>query len=262
VTALVATDLDRTLIFSPAATARLGGALPALPVEVLDGVVISELADVVASGLRTLAAEAVLVPTTTRTVAQLARVSLPAVRFAIAANGGVVLVDGVPDADWAGRITETLDGAMPLSEAVALLTAACPGARIREAAGLFCYAVGEPAALTGAALTLAGSGWRPERQGRKLYLLPPALDKAPAVAYVAGLAGADRVLAAGDSLLDAAMVAAADRGWVPARSPLAAQPLPPTVTITALPGHAAAAEIVAAMAGLVRAPEGSGALRH
>ncbi len=252
-TALVATDLDRTLVFSPAATRRLGGGLPSRPVEVVDGVVISELADVVAAGLETLAAQTVLVPTTTRTVGQLQRVALPETRYAVAANGGVVLDGGVADAEWAGRVEETLGAAMPLDEAVALLTAACPGARIREAEGLFCYAVGDPAALADQAFVLADSGWRPERQGRKLYLLPPALDKAPAVAYVAELAGADRVLAAGDSLLDRAMVLAADRGWVPARSPLAAEPLPPSVTVTAAPGHAAAAEIVSA---LVRATGG------
>ena len=246
-TTLVATDLDRTLIFSPAATARLGGALPSRPVEVVDGVVISELADVVARGLEALAAQAFLVPTTTRTVAQLQRVALPATRYAVAANGGVVLDGEVPDAEWAGRVKAALADAMPLDEAVAVLTDACPGARIREAEGLFCYAVGEPAALADAALSLADSGWRPERQGRKLYLLPPDLGKAQAVAYVAGLVGADRVLAAGDSLLDEAMVVGADRGWVPAASPLAAAPLPPSVTVTREPGHAAAAEIVTAL---------------
>lgn len=246
---LIATDLDQTLLFSPAATARLGGGLPAHAVEVLDGVLISELADVVAAGLQAL--DSLIVPATTRTVAQLRRIAWPApMPWAVAASGAVILRGDEPDPDWADEIACGARGCAPEIVARAVLTEHVGTvARVRSA-DHFAYAVGDPATLAerapGLANDLADLGWRTEHQERKLYVLPAALDKAPAVRRVFELAGAATVYAAGDSLLDAAMVAAADRAWVPRDSPLASRPLDAHVTITAHPGHAAAAEIVAA----------------
>jgi hydroxymethylpyrimidine pyrophosphatase-like HAD family hydrolase len=57
-------------------------------------------------------------------------------------------------------------------------------------------------------------------QGRKLYLLPAVLDKAPAVAEVAARIGAARVVAGGDSLLDEGMLRRADAGIHPAHGEL------------------------------------------
>lgn len=250
---LVATDLDQTLLFSPAATARLGGALPARPVEVLDGVTVSELADVVAAGLRALPAHLLVVPATTRTPAQVARIDWPiAMPWAVAASGGVILRNGLPDCDWAAEIACAAASCAPEPVARAALTRHVgPVARVRSAE-IFAYAVGDPAALAERAADLAAEmhelGWRVEHQERKLYVLPASLDKSHAVRHVAALTGARTTWAVGDALLDAAMIAGADRAWVPRGSPLAARPLPAHVTVTAQPGHAAAAEIVAAWA--------------
>jgi hydroxymethylpyrimidine pyrophosphatase-like HAD family hydrolase len=63
-------------------------------------------------------------------------------------------------------------------------------------------------------------GWRASLQGRKLYLLPASLDKAPAVAEVAARFGASRVVAGGDSLLDERMLRAADAAIRPAHGEL------------------------------------------
>lgn len=248
---LVATDLDQTLLFSPAATARLGGARPARPVEVLAGVVVSELADGVAADLRALPAHLLVVPATTRTRAQLARVDWPiAMPWAVAASGGVILRDGHPDPGWDAEVSRAAAAAAPEAAARAVLARHVSSvARVRSAE-LFAYAIGDPVALGERAADLARDlhhlGWRVEHQERKLYVLPASLDKARAVRRVAELAGASRTYAAGDSLLDTAMVAAADRAWVPRGSPLAGRPLAAHVTVTVEPGHAAAAEIVAA----------------
>lgn len=243
---MVATDLDQTLLFSPAAAARLGGVLPAAAVEVLDGVVISELADVVRAGLRSMTIP--VVPTTTRTPAQLLRIDWPVpMPWAVAASGAVILRDGAADPDWAAEMAPfTADE--PAARAL-LERVVGSFSRVRSAKD-FAYAVGDPSRLAERVGELVGSaaemGWRVEHQERKLYLLPAAVDKAHAVRRVAGLLGASTVWAAGDSLLDAGLVAAADRAWVPARSPLAATALGAHVTVTPSPGHAAAAEIVAA----------------
>ncbi len=58
-------------------------------------------------------------------------------------------------------------------------------------------------------------GWTVSLQGRKIYAVPKPLTKSAAVHEVARRTGADLTLAAGDSLLDADLLLAADRGWRP-----------------------------------------------
>jgi hypothetical protein len=258
---VIAADLDQTLIFSPQASDRLGGGRPATVVERIDGRAVSEMADAVAAGLRSLPDHVVWVPTTTRTVAQVGRVVLP-VRAAvvIAASGGIVLVDGRPDPAWSAVVAARLADVAPPGEILDRLgSSSDAGAVLRTtvADGLFCTAIVDPgrfgaeqaAALQG---TCGPLGWRVAHQGRKVYVLPHGLDKVHAVAHVAGLVAArvgthPRVLAAGDTGLDRGMLDAADAAWVPHGSELErAGGLPPHVTITAEAGHAAATEIVEA----------------
>src|SRR5687767_2481080 len=88
--ALVATDLDRTLIYSAAAAALADDDL--VVVERLDGRVISSATPRALELLHELAAVAMVVPATTRTAEQYRRVDVVvselAPRYAIVANGG------------------------------------------------------------------------------------------------------------------------------------------------------------------------------
>lgn len=59
-------------------------------------------------------------------------------------------------------------------------------------------------------------GWTVSLQGRKIYAVPRPLTKSAAVREVARRTGADLTLAAGDSLLDADLLLAADRAGAPA----------------------------------------------
>jgi hypothetical protein len=228
VSVLIATDLDRTLIYSAAAAGVPAEDL--VPVEHLDGRPISYMTP---RGLRLLAdlsGEQLVVPVTTRTPDQLARVRLPGapLRYAVAANGGVLLVDGEPDREWAAQVQAALAGAAPVAEAFAVLDAACGSdwARpARIAAGLFCYRVVERSAVPGEVLDAlaawgAPAGWRVSLQGRKLYVVPEALRKSAAVAEIARREGALVVLAAGDSLLDVDLLLSADRGIRPGHGEL------------------------------------------
>src|SRR5947208_5976810 len=97
-TVLVASDLDRTLIYSRKARSLGVDAADAVCVEVHDEKESSFVTAAAAAGLAALADEAVLVPVTTRIVEQYRRVRLPGREpaYAIAANGGVLLVDGRP----------------------------------------------------------------------------------------------------------------------------------------------------------------------
>lgn len=103
--ALVASDLDRTLIYS---TGALQLAMPdadaprLLCVEVYGNKPLSYVTETAAGLLEELGRTTVFVPTTTRTREQYHRISLPgpAPAYAVVANGGHILVDGESDPDW------------------------------------------------------------------------------------------------------------------------------------------------------------------
>lgn len=235
VTTLVASDLDRTLIYSAAALQLPmpdAEAPRLLCVEVYESKPLSYLTETAAGLLAQLAAETVFVPTTTRTREQYHRISLPgpAPRFAICANGGHLLVDGVTDPDWQRQVAARLaDECASLEEVRAhLLASADPAWLLKEriAEDLFAYLVVERTLLPeGWVKELArwaeGRGWTVSLQGRKIYAVPQPLTKSAAVREVARRTGAEHILAAGDSLLDADLLLAADRGWRPGHGELA-----------------------------------------
>ncbi|WP_158566915.1 HAD family hydrolase [Actinomadura craniellae] len=253
---LVCSDLDRTLIYSAAAlglTVPDAAAPRLLCVELYQGRPLSYLTEPAAADVAALAAAATLVPVTTRTPEQYARVHLTAKppEYAICANGGHILRDGAPDPDWSAAVRSGLAGSAELAEVHAYLT----GVRgefvtsLRQAAGLFSYAVVDRAALpAGWVEELTGwcaeRGWRTSLQGRKVYCLPRSLTKAAAAAEVARRTGARVMLAAGDSLLDQDLLMVADAGIRPAHGELADTGWQaPQVSVTAGSGVAAGEEI-------------------
>ncbi|MER6103520.1 HAD family hydrolase [Streptomyces sp. NPDC001832] len=232
---LVASDLDRTLIYS---TAALQLPMPdaeaprLLCVEVYDHKPLSYLTETAAALLDELARSTVFVPTTTRTREQYGRIHLPgpAPRFAICANGGHLLVDGESDPDWQKQVSRRLaDECASLAEVRAhLLAAADPAWLLKErvAEDLFAYLVVERALLPEGWVKELGEwaeprGWTVSLQGRKIYAVPGPLTKSAAMNEVARRTGATLMLAAGDSLLDADLLLAADRAWRPAHGELA-----------------------------------------
>lgn len=255
---VIASDLDRTLIYSLAACQLGGLPVPDLTcVELLDGEPLSFLSMAAGRDLAALSEVAVFVPTTTRTRAQLARVMLPGrpARYAVAANGGHIVVDGVSDQDWSESVTRTLaSSAAGIDEVWQWLERVCDPAwtlKLRRADELFCYAVIDRAAMPSVFLDEVSAwcldrGWHTSLQGRKLYFVPALLTKSAAVQEVCRRVGATGFAAAGDSLLDAELLAAAVTGIRPAHGELAdvgwsaAQ-----VTVTTVAGVTAGEEIAA-----------------
>ncbi|MGV9986966.1 HAD family hydrolase [Streptomyces olivaceus] len=232
---LVASDLDRTLIYSAAA---LGLTMPDLRaprllcVEVYESRPLSYLTETAARLLTELGDTAVFVPTTTRTRKQYQRINLPGPppEYAICANGGHLLVDGVSDPAWHARVTARLaDECASLAEVRDHLTATADPLWVRKrrvAEGLFAYLVVERELLPEdwvkeLAVWAEDRGWTVSLQGRKIYAVPKPLTKSAAVREVARRTGAELTLAAGDSLLDADLLLAADRGWRPGHGELA-----------------------------------------
>lgn len=212
-TALVAVDLDQTVVFSERSAGEAG---PSVVVEHLDGAPLSSMTVGAHAAYAALAARARVVPVTTRTVAQYTRITLPApAPHAVCANGGVLLVDGVRDPGWDAWVQELLRGVAPVAEVRSRLDrdAGADWVRlVRTAEDLFVYLVAQSREafpdgwLPALAAELEPLGWAVSVQGRKAYAVPAGLTKAAAVERLCALLGAGRVLAAGDSLLDAPLL--------------------------------------------------------
>ncbi len=256
-TVLVASDLDRTLIYSRGALEAHGDRLRALlAVERHEHKDASWMTAAAAESFAELDRHAVVVPVTTRTPEQWHRVRLPGPPspYVITANGGVLLVNDGVDHTWDATVTAELAQVAPLAEIWAHASRVCRPewtVKLRNARGMFCYAVLHrkrvpPGFLAEAAGWAAQRGWRLSLQGRKLYWVPRSLTKSAAVAEVARRTAADVIVAAGDSLLDADLLEAADRGIVARHGELVASGWQaPHVAITEHSGVLAGQEIVA-----------------
>ncbi|MDD7936898.1 HAD family hydrolase [Actinomycetospora lutea] len=247
---VAATDLDRTLVHS----ARAAG--PVVPGSVVclerrGDVVTAMLTPRAAADLVALDRRACWVPATTRTVAEYRRLDLArglgvAPRFAVCANGGVLLVDGEPDPAWAAEVRRRVATAAPLAEVARRLGA------VRDADGCFLVARSADVELDGLAAWCAARGWRVDVDREKVHVLPVAVTKSAAVAEVRRRTGAARLLAAGDSPLDADLLAAADAGVQPVDGRLHASGWRAGhVAVTAGTGLAAGEEIAAWLRGRV-----------
>ncbi len=229
---VVCLDLDRTIIYSAAALdldVPDADAPRLLCVELYRGTPLSYLTETAAGLLQELQGIATVVPTTTRTPEQLARVHLPGPppRYAIASNGGYLLVDGVPDPSWTAAVRARLAGCAPLFEIDDHLRAVGGPFVLnqRVASELFAYAVVDRAALPAGwvddlAAWCAPRQWTVSLQGRKVYAVPRPLTKSAAAAEVVSRVGGGPLLAAGDSLLDAELLDAAGAAVRPAHGEL------------------------------------------
>lgn len=252
---VVATDLDRTLVYSR----RSAGADPSdrCAVERRDGAATTWTTRRAARLLAALGDAATWVPATTRTRAQFSRLVLPGVhRWAVCAHGGVLLDHGVPDVAWAADVRRRLARSAPLEEMAAgterRITALPPdvASALHLAEDLFLVTRLDPAGVpAGWAEELAGfaaeRGWEALLGERKLHLVPHGLSKGAAVQEIRrrSAPGHD-LLAAGDSRLDADLLLAADAAIRPAHGELHALGWhAPHVAVTTADGIRAGEEI-------------------
>ncbi|WP_307844198.1 HAD family hydrolase [Sanguibacter suaedae] len=259
---VAACDLDRTLVYSRKA-ARLGlpdGTHEELVrdlacVEIYESEPLSYVTQAAHRTVEALARTGALVPATTRTRAQYERIMLPGPQapYAVTANGGFLLVDGVADQAWTDRVTRVLaESSHPFAEVEGYMASVFKPewtSKLRSAEGLFCYAVVRrqhlPEGFVDEVADWARAhGWRASLQGRKLYVVPDELRKGAAVAEVARRTDAHTVVAAGDSLLDAEMLESATRAIRPAHGELHDVGwTTPGLTVTGAAGAAAGEEI-------------------
>jgi hypothetical protein len=229
VTVLFASDLDRTLIY-PLWTLSEQRRASEPVAEIYQGRPITTCSLETLRLLRHMGSA--FVPVTTRSIRQLQRIEpiweIARRGWAICANGATLLHHGEPDPEWDADV-EALCGACatPDEAREALHTALGPAdpdgwlLRVRDCDQRFLYAICElekiPGGTEEAATEAMGPlGWAAILHGRKLYLLPAGLTKLACVERL----GASTLLAAGDSMLDASLLVAADVAWVPSDAEL------------------------------------------
>jgi hypothetical protein len=253
---IVVSDLDGTAVFRDAPNG--GPAVPGVdlvPVEMLGERPFSFMTRRSATTWRAIATTGRAVVVSTRSVAQYRQMRLPGppLEIAFAANGGQLIVDGHIDDTWYRRIRRTLDRqSAGLGEIwrYARELGEIPGVtRIQMVDDLFITARaghGLPADFAAElADRLSSCGWRMARQGTGVYLLPRGLDKSTACRGAAELLRADRIVAGGDSWLDAEMLTCADRAIRPAHGELHdAGWTPDGVVVTASSGPRASEQII------------------
>ena len=255
---MVASDLDRTLIYSANSMALTGSdhLAPRMVVaEVYDAAPLSFMTRAAEELLEGIVERSVFVPVTTRTQAQFSRVRLPGFGrgYAVTTNGAVLLHDGEPDADWSRHIRRSLGECAPLAEVLGHLTgsAADPAVlRVRTAEDYFVYSIVDRQALPDAYLDelnawCAARGWTTSLQGRKLYCVPASITKEAAVQEVRRRSGSGLLVAAGDSRLDAGILELADIAIRPSHGELDSDSFTrPNLTVTSASGVMAGEEIL------------------
>jgi len=263
---MVASDLDRTLIYSANSMALVGSdhLAPRMVVaEVYDAAPLSFMTRAAEELLERIVERSVFVPVTTRTRAQFSRVRLPGSGrgYAVTTNGAVLLHDGEPDSDWSRHIQRSLGSdCAPLDDVLGHLrsAAAVPAVlRVRTAEEYFVYSIVDREALPDGYLDelsawCAARGWTTSLQGRKLYCVPAPVTKEAAVDEVRRRSGSGLLVAAGDSRLDAGILELADIAIRPSHGELDSDSFTlPNLTVTSASGVLAGEEILRFVSGVL-----------
>lgn len=213
---LFASDLDNTLLFSH--RHRQPGDRC---VELLNGAEQGFFTQETVDLLPQVVQRVQLLPVTTRSVEQYLRIQWPAgtaPRWALTANGAVLLRDGGLDRDWYEQSRQLIrEYQGELHRILRSLSARPEPSTVRSVEEMYVYAAcPDPAAAERCAGDWdPGSPIRAVVSGRKVYFFPPGVDKGTALRRAAERFGPERIIAAGDSVIDVPMLRRADLALLP-----------------------------------------------
>ena len=215
---LFACDIDNTLIHSY--KYRRSGDIS---VEWIDGKELAYMTKTAFQLLNEIWDEVCLIPVTTRSVEQYQRVHWPGGRvpaLALAANGGVLLRDGLQDTAWAHQTAAVVE---PCRTELEVLRG-----ELEQAGGFSRCKLIDQSYLYIHYLTIEPARCCEEkyygrtqvsvcRSGRKVYFFPLGIDKGTALRKLCRQLGPGMLVSAGDSEIDIPMLAAADCSFVPSK---------------------------------------------
>ncbi len=220
---IYASDLDRTLIYSLSAIGVPEDSPGLVPAEIIEGRTVSYISQQTLDQLKKLTSSIIFMPVTTRTIQQYKRINLfqetiiP--EYAITSNGGNILHRGVVDKDWRASVGRLVERGSATAEEVKVLVRSV----VREEwmiSERYCdelfytFVVHRDLLpmdeITHLADRLYGLGWKVSLQGRKLYVVPVAVNKSDAIIHVRRTVHSEPMVASGDSLLDKGLLDSAD----------------------------------------------------
>ena len=231
---LFASDLDQTLIYSYRTIMSKEIIAQIRPVEWLEDRFISYMTQSAISKLRKISQEVLFVPVTTRTKLQYQRINLLGYnivhQYAVTSNGGTIFYMGREDEDWSQLVLEGSHNSVAAQDLIKKFEEIAHPSWVIENSGkwadnLFYYCLIERekipvSQLAAFKIWASENNWELSVQGRKLYLVPRNINKRAAIQYIQDQENINRVVAAGDSMLDLEMLRAADLAIAPAHGEL------------------------------------------
>ena len=219
------TDLDRTFIFSKQTANCSDDEL--VCIEKLDGKELSYISKNVQTLMRRLDDTQLIIPVTTRSLSQYERIEVfqkdykP--KFAIAANGGIVLKNGERDTQWDEMIARQLQESMSFEQMLKYFEQDWQHPMFRSigSADQLFYVLLlieekiDRLWLESLSERIQKVGWMSYINGRKFYVLPKKLMKQNAVQYVLQQLECEVHFAAGDSIMDLGMLQLANVAFTP-----------------------------------------------
>lgn len=202
------TDLDGTLIRS-ASRKRAGD----IVIEHKDGIeitCISSKSAAVLSGLNG------IVPVSSRSIEQYKRINIPgfAPKYALVDNGGNLLIDGVIDRDWSEWSNGIAEKRREELAVCSRLLEDDPDRsfEVRLVDGLFLFTKSDDPKRTLERLKEAAVGLDLYNTGAKVYAIPNEINKGAAVQRLVDVLErrGERIVCAGDSVMDVPMLKIAD----------------------------------------------------
>lgn len=258
---IIASDLDRTLIYSQRALEDLDGLndfQTLKPVEKKDGKWIAFMTIPSFEILQNLGKHHFFVPVTTRTTEQYNRVKIfqdeISVLYAVTSNGAHILYKGRPDDEWKKRIDQKLQHECIL-QAELIIRLEKEGfhfkGQLKQAENLFFYYILENRISSEFKQVINDMvfsfGWRVSQQGKKLYFIPKCINKGSAIEFIREREGIQTVVGAGDSLLDKDFLQHCQTRFVPVHGELALEKSLSGYNITMNSGVHAGEEILSSI---------------
>lgn len=215
---IFATDLDNTMIFSHRTITGKEDMFDC--VEHYQGREITYMTPSAIQKLKFLMNSILVIPVTTRSLTQFNRVHLfQNTKYAIIDNGGMILHNGIIDANWDNHVNAILKqyDFEKVYHIFATLPTLISFPKIID--GKFIFAKVDDIDICKKILKyeLDTKIWQLSFQGKKVYAIPAEITKGNALKYISEyfLTGNQTIIAAGDSNLDVSMLEYSNYGIIP-----------------------------------------------
>lgn len=218
---LYATDMDRTMVFSKRFLEEYPTKSSYEVAEIHDGRIISYISSPVKKRLSKInnSDDTYVVPVTTRSISEFNRINIGLnPKYAIVSNGGTILKNGEPLADWEEYIKansclgDLMNCMLDLDE----LESVDRETKVIDGKYLFNKTSNGPLFdVEIAELIEKYPSLQFTRQRMKIYVIPKSFSKAIALRWLQNRLGCEKLVASGDSELDLPMLAIADYAVIP-----------------------------------------------